>query len=431
MKGVRFAASSYAVVRANWASAESVTVRWLPWVTVPGGKPVTEVPGLTPRSPEMIELPVLVTVVPASTAKDVAFPNSTDGWAAAWALTATATSSASPATDAVARLTRRDTFLEFFIVRPFECWSCSLERQAGRSGSREVRHVTLGACVARNTSERSFHRRQLDPAVRCSVAVRRAGHRAQSDRAVTDGSRHGAAAGCDVHKDSGVEPPSSQWCCHNCCGGQSTAARTGMLEQCAATPAESLVLEVVPRVDRALAGRLDLRLRGGLVDPVGALDGLAGLQILVDLEEVLDLEPVELRHVVDVLAPGRALVAGGHAEHLVVAARLVAHPEHAERTAADQATGEGRLLEQHQGVQRVAVLAKGALDEAVVVRVAGGGEEHPVQADPPGRVVELVLVPLTLGDLDGDVELHGSPSRASGNSPRAAPQKSVHGRAGH
>ena len=68
-----------------------------------------------------------------------------------------------------------------------------------------------------------------------------------------------------------------------------------MLEHGAATPAESLVLEVVPGVDRALAGRLDLRLRGRLVDPVGALDGLAGLQILVDLEEVLDLQLLELR----------------------------------------------------------------------------------------------------------------------------------------
>src|SRR5665648_1173855 len=242
--------------------------------------PVTEGLGDVPRSPLSVVAPVLVTPSPARTTTVSAVPGPTA--VAAWALLATATSNASPAIGAAARLTRRDTCLEFFIVRPFECWYCSLERQAGRSGLRKVRHVTLGACVARNTGERSFHRRQLDPAVRSSVAVRRAGHRAQSDRAVTDGSRHGAAAGCDVHRDSGVQPPSSQWCCHNCCGGQSTAARPGMLEQGAATPAESLVLEVVPRVDRALAGRLDLRLRGGLVDPVGALDGLAGLQILVD-----------------------------------------------------------------------------------------------------------------------------------------------------
>jgi len=44
---------------------------------------VTAVPGLTPRSPETIEGPVLVTVVPANTAKDVAVPNPTEDWAAA------------------------------------------------------------------------------------------------------------------------------------------------------------------------------------------------------------------------------------------------------------------------------------------------------------------------------------------------------------
>ena len=43
---------------------------------------MTAVPGLTPRSPETSEGPVLVTVLPASTAKEVAVPNPTPGWAA-------------------------------------------------------------------------------------------------------------------------------------------------------------------------------------------------------------------------------------------------------------------------------------------------------------------------------------------------------------
>ena len=40
----------------------------------------------------------------------------------------------------------------------------------------------------------------------------------------------------------------------------------------------------------------------GLVSagPRGALDALAGLQILVDLKEVLDLQTIELRHMVDI-----------------------------------------------------------------------------------------------------------------------------------
>ena len=38
---------------------------------------MTAVPGLTPRSPEIIDGPVLVTVVPANTANEVAVPNPT------------------------------------------------------------------------------------------------------------------------------------------------------------------------------------------------------------------------------------------------------------------------------------------------------------------------------------------------------------------
>ena len=96
----------------------------------------------------------------------------------------------------------------------------------------------------------------------------------------------------------------------------------------------------------------------------------------------------------------------GHAEHLVVAALLVGHPEHADGAGLDQAAGERRLLDQHERVERVAVLAERVLDEAVVGRVLGGGEQRPVEADPAGLVVHLVLVALPLGDLDRDVELH-------------------------
>src|SRR5690606_1002339 len=182
--------------------------------------------------------------------------------------------------------------------------------------------------------------------------------------------------------------------------------------------AERSVLAARPGLDEPLLRAGDLGLGLGAPDPVRTLDALARLEVLVDLEEVLDLEAVEVRDVVDVLAPRGALVARGDAQHLVVTARLVTHAEHAERTAADEAPGEGRLLEQHEGVERVAVLAESVLDEAVVVGVAGRGEEHAVEADATRLVVDLVLVPLTLGDLDGDVELHGRPSRADADDSR-------------
>ncbi len=42
--------------------------------TIPGGNPVTAVPGLSPRSPVITVRPVLVTVAPARTAKLAADP---------------------------------------------------------------------------------------------------------------------------------------------------------------------------------------------------------------------------------------------------------------------------------------------------------------------------------------------------------------------
>jgi hypothetical protein len=153
---------------------------------------------------------------------------------------------------------------------------------------------------------------------------------------------------------------------------------------------------------------MDLGLGLGAADPVGALDGLAGLEVLVDLEEVLDLEPVELGDVVDVAQVLEPRVEGRDAQHLVVAAGLVGHPEHADRAAGDQAPRERRLLEDHHRVERVAVLAERVLDVAVVGRVGRRGEQHPVETDPACLVVHLVLVALTLRDLDQYVELqHG------------------------
>src|SRR3984957_2263900 len=108
---------------------------------------------------------------------------------------------------------------------------------------------------------------------------------------------------------------------------------------------------------QALPRRLDLGLGGDAVGPRRVPHALPRLEFLVDGEEVVDLQPVELRNVLELAQVLLPRVAGRHADDLVVAALLVGHPEHPDRAAADQAAGERGFLDQDQGVERVAVLA--------------------------------------------------------------------------
>ena len=82
--------------------------------------------------------------------------------------------------------------------------------------------------------------------------------------------------------------------------------------------------------------------------PVGGLDELARLERLVLREEVLDLVQLVLRDVADVLDVVPAVVLGRHAQHLVVAAGLVGHPEHGDRPRLDHHAREHGLRQQHQ-----------------------------------------------------------------------------------
>src|ERR1019366_340238 len=68
------AASMYAVVRSFLAFKATESLMCLTPVTVPGGNPVTDEPGSSPRLPVITLGPVLVTVEPARTVKLRAVP---------------------------------------------------------------------------------------------------------------------------------------------------------------------------------------------------------------------------------------------------------------------------------------------------------------------------------------------------------------------
>src|SRR6202044_3170798 len=60
-----------------------------------------------------------------------------------------------------------------------------------------------------------------------------------------------------------------------------------------------------------------------------------------------------------------------------------------------------------QRVELVAVLSPGAVDEPVVQRVDGGGEQHPVEPHMAALGIDYILVPRALGGLHDDVNVHG------------------------
>src|ERR1044071_95935 len=72
---VRPAAALYAVVKSACAWAAAASAIWIVPLTV--GAPVTEVPGLNPRSPLIVVAPVLVTVEAPRTANVLADPRAT------------------------------------------------------------------------------------------------------------------------------------------------------------------------------------------------------------------------------------------------------------------------------------------------------------------------------------------------------------------
>src|SRR5215471_10204246 len=157
---------------------------------------------------------------------------------------------------------------------------------------------------------------------------------------------------------------------------------------------------------QSLTAALNLRLGGRAVRPLDGLHHLAGLEGLVNREEVLDLRPLELGYVVNILQVFHPGICCGNAKDLVIRSLFVPHLEHPNGPRRDQAAREGRFVKQNQGVERITVLGQGVLDEPIVGWVPGRRKQHAVKPDPARVVVHLVLVPLPLGNLHDYLDVH-------------------------
>ena len=151
------------------------------------------------------------------------------------------------------------------------------------------------------------------------------------------------------------------------------------------------------------------------------------LEQLVGVEEVLDLDEPVRPDLVEVLDVGLVGIGDGDAQDLEVLALVVAHLEAADRAGPDAAAGEGRLVDQEEGVGVVAVAGPGVADEAVVEVVVDGRGEDAVEPEDVGRLVVLVLVPAAARDLDDDLDDRREVGARSGSSrvDRSAHRRSV------
>src|SRR5690606_3233916 len=140
----------------------------------------------------------------------------------------------------------------------------------------------------------------------------------------------------------------------------------------------------------------------------GDLLPLAYFQVLVVGDEVGTLPQQVAGYVVQALHPVPQGVGDGDSQNLVVGPLLIPHVKHAHGAGAYDTPRESGLRDDDEGVQLIAVLGQGVGDKPVVGGVVDRGEEHPVQKEPAGAMVELVLVAASLGNFhhyeDG---LHG------------------------
>jgi hypothetical protein len=118
------------------------------------------------------------------------------------------------------------------------------------------------------------------------------------------------------------------------------------------------------------------------------------------VEEVFDFLEIMLRDVGDVEVFAVIRVVARDAQDLVVEFAAVEHAEDANGPRVDLATGERRLVEEHEHVARVVIFGERARNEAVVARVVHRRKEHTIEAEESRRFVQLVLVLAAARDLD-------------------------------
>src|SRR5471030_1554280 len=174
------------------------------------------------------------------------------------------------------------------------------------------------------------------------------------------------------------------------CGLSSTTRTVRPSSGVSAAVMIAMILLFVPR---PLDGTRDQLPRLLDVAPALELDPLAGLEVLVMDEKVLDLLARDLGQVAGALHIGvtQGDLGGWHGDDLLVLAAIVLHEQHADRPYVHHSARNDRPRVGDQHVDRISVLRERVRHEAVVPRIAHRRVEEAVDHQRAGRLVHLVL----------------------------------------
>ncbi len=123
------------------------------------------------------------------------------------------------------------------------------------------------------------------------------------------------------------------------------------------------------------------------------------------MSDLLQHVRIDLREVPHVLV---ARIALADAQDLLIAKPLIGHLQQPNRTNLHHAARKAWRIDQHQRVQRVAIFAKRARDEAIVPGVVNRRVEIAVQAKDVELFVVLILVDSLVRNLDDRIDHLGA-----------------------
>ncbi len=92
------------------------------------------------------------------------------------------------------------------------------------------------------------------------------------------------------------------------------------------------------------------------------------------------------------------------AQNFGVTTSVICHPQDANGAHVNPAARKRGVFGENENVEGIAVLGERVGDEPVFSGVGGGREKAAVEVDPPGFVVDFVLVAATSRDLDDDID---------------------------